>query len=77
MKREILPVTAAQQEALRKRLVRRAWELMDEIDAGLHSGGLEAAARDSAELREIRAALARMDAESDAALKENPSGERQ
>jgi RNA polymerase-binding transcription factor DksA len=80
MKREILHVTAAQHEALRKRLVRRAWELMDEIDAGLHSGSLEvgardaptddveasvtaaAAERDSAEMRDIKAALARMDA---------------
>ena len=80
MKREILHITAAQHEELRKRLVHRAWALMDEIDAGLHSGGLEesardtptddveasvtaaAAERDSAEMRDIKAALARMEA---------------
>jgi len=61
MKREILHDAAAPHEELRKRLVRRAWELMDEIDAGLHSGGFEVGARANAELREIRAALDRID----------------
>jgi hypothetical protein len=61
MRRKIPPETAEQHEELRRRLVRRAWELMDEIDASLHAGGFEASARGAAELREIRAALDRMD----------------
>ena len=74
MRREILHVTAAQREELRKRLVRRAWELMDEIDAALHSGGPELGVRGGAEIREIRAALERLDTAGANALETQPGG---
>ena len=65
-----------QHEELRQRLVRRAWELMDEIDAGLHSGAFEVGARGSEELREIRAALDRMDARAAGESGTQPGGPR-